>query len=377
MQTSRRVLSFLGLLLLLTRAQAAEVQAPASPELHAVRTLFGQGRNDELIEAATAALAKMPQPDPNMLYWRGYAERRIARFDAAAADLDGLGDFTGWPKFPTAATLADEVHAMLELRPPNQHLVERDGKVLFRVYCGQYDAFAQSVISALPRGYQTASKVLGREVDETPIFIFDEKEYPRFFKFCTVLRGAEPRPTWRVLSHSGTIMVSQREGTGAVFTASEPRLPRLLAHEMTHAIMTRTTGHTGDFPNWFNEGLGEYVASTLEPAMLTQNDRIMKWLVQKGTLLSLKEISSPGSFHDALIPTKEGVITAGPYSQGFSMTRYLAALLKDKPMSEFVTLIDRKASFQKALTEATGLTSDEFYAGWLKSITLAQSVTPQ
>jgi hypothetical protein len=91
-----------------------------SPELKEIRRLYRIGLNRELIEKATLSINKNDKPDPALLYWRGYARKRLGLFDDARKDLQPLGDFTGWPKFPTAAQLTTELDTLLQLRPPHQ-----------------------------------------------------------------------------------------------------------------------------------------------------------------------------------------------------------------------------------------------------------------
>jgi hypothetical protein len=350
-----------------------------STEFKTVMQLFQKGLYSEVIDKTTALLEKADTDgnhaaDPAWKYFRGYALRRRSLFDQAKQDLQPLGNFAASyvkgssAKWAPASTIVEKLDAILAARPPLQHLVHDKGQVRYRVFYNQDDEFSQTVIAALTSGYAAASKFTKVQATEIPVFVFNRDEYPQFAKFYTAQTESQPRPWFRVLVRSGAIYISQRDQGSKIVPADPSLLGHLVSHETTHVLMGRILGRVKDFPDWFNEGSAESGEAVYDPTMHARNDRRMKTLLRTGTILPLSQIISVENFRDAIDHQKDGTGKSDAYAQGFSMTRYLGTLLKGQTISDFATSIREKESFEAALKEATGLSSEEFYASWLEAL---------
>jgi hypothetical protein len=226
-------------------------------------------------------------------------------------------------------------------------------------------------VDALPKGYQAASTFTGAQADEIPVFVFSTEHYPEFFKFYSILKGSPPRFWWRMLSRDGAITISQSDSRGHLLTANAVSMGRSMSHEMTHQLIGRVVGQIKDLPNWFNEGAAQSGEAVFAPTMHAQNDRRMQRLLAQNAILPLDQLISSTAFHDSVDQLKEGQGKGDAYAQGFSMTRFLGFLLKGEKMSDFLTSIQQKQSFEAAVKDGTGLTMEEFYQAWLKAITEA------
>ncbi|BCM91415.1 hypothetical protein IAD21_03287 [Abditibacteriota bacterium] len=368
----------------LTPVAPAEVQTSlpvlvehSTPELNHIRELFVQGLYLQLIERTTDALDKgktealakneVDKPDPELLYWRGFARRRCGLFKDALADLQSLGNMTGYANFVTAAQLTTEIGLLLEQRPPNEYDIRNDSKVIFRVYYNEDDEFLRTVLDALPKGYTAASSFIGLQADEIPIFVFNSAHYSQFVKFFTTLSDGPLQGWWRIGNRNGTITISQNNLLESPLPSNYPDMARLMSHEMTHLLIYRIVGDLKDFPTWFNEGTARCGEGVYEPEFYIQNDRKIRQLLAQNAILSLNQIVSPSGFYYSVDQMKKGTQPCDAYAQGFSMTRYLGVLLKGEKLRYFLNDIQEKG-FEAVLKTGTGMTSDEFYQSWLDEI---------
>ncbi|RYG70264.1 hypothetical protein EON80_08285 [bacterium] len=143
----------------------------------------------------------------------------------------------------------------------------------------------------------------------------------------------------------------------------------MLVHELTHVYLSRMLTQVKDIPNWFNEGSGVLIQSTLNASKIASNDREIQKLLAQNAILSLEQMTSYNSFHEAVDEAKSGNQKGNPYAQGFNMTRYLGHAMKGAKFSEFVLQVQKEKSFEAALKTKTGMTMPEFYASWVKAIT--------
>ncbi|RYX83036.1 hypothetical protein EON83_16705 [bacterium] len=340
----------------------------STPELNEIRLLFRQGMYHHIIERATIALDKAGKPAAEFLYWRGYARRQISLLDEARADLEPLGDITGWATLPSAKALAAEVDALIALRPPHQHDIRDGDKVVFRVYYEEESSFLTNVIDSLPKGYKAASTFTGEQTEGVPVFVFGEWRYERFVQLMTAYSKKPPRLWWRILSHAGAIFVSQRNQIGESFKADYAYLPVLFSHEMTHLLTRSVLGNPRDFPNWFSEGMARCAEAVYLPSFIAQNDRTIQQLLAKNAILPLDQLASSNALQTAVDNQKGGTQNSDAYAQSYNMTRYLQSLLNGKKMPYFIVLMRDKEGFSGALKQETGMTIDEFYQSWLKAI---------
>ncbi|RYG63766.1 hypothetical protein EON80_20555 [bacterium] len=338
---------------------------PPPPELDAMMVPFRRARYHQFIKDASAALAKMDKPDPHILYWKATAERKVGQLEEAKQDFAPLGDFIAWPKYPTASSQVAELETMLKLRPDFEKDIVIGGKIVFKFYYSEENDHTRSIMKALPAAYLAASKLLNNQFGTVPVYFFSSREYDRFVKFYTLLDEA-PHSWWQFLSSKCSITISQINAEGnPLWTHS---LDRSFAHELTHVHFQRTLGSIPDFPNWFNEGAAQLVETSLDPSLLSTNDRRIHQLVQQDAILPLEVVASHSQFHQAVDSAQNGIQKGDPYAQGLNMTRYLGLILKGAKLSGFIQKVADKGSFAGAVQESAGLTVPEFYDEWFKEI---------
>ncbi|RYZ88410.1 MAG: hypothetical protein EOP06_11005 [Proteobacteria bacterium] len=344
----------------------------STPELNHIRDLFMQGLYLQLIDKATNAMQldkdKGQAPDPELLYWRGFARRRCGLFDGAQADLKPLGNVTGWPRFLSAAELSKELDVLLEQRPPHEHEIREGDNVIFRVYYNDDDEFFHTIVDALPKGYQAASTLIGLQTQEIPVFIFNSAHYAEFVKFFTSLSQGPLQGWWRIGNLNGTITISQNNVLEPPLLSNCPDMARLMSHEITHQLIHHIVGDLQNFPAWFNEGTARCGEGTYKPEFYAQNDQKIKQLVEEDAIIPLSQLVSARAFYHSVDQMKKGVQQGDAYAQGFSMTRYLGTLLKGQKLGDFLDDVQEKQSFDAALKQETGMTPSEFYQSWLDEI---------
>lgn len=334
-----------------------------------------QGLYLQLIESATDSLDRdnATIPNPELLYWRGFARRRSGLFEGAHTDLQLLGNITGWSKFATASQLTTELGQLIAQRPPNHKDVVIDGKAVFCVYYDEDDEFLHTVMNALPKGYETATELVGTQTEGIPIFVFNSAHYRQFVKFFSTLSHIPLQGWWRIGNLNGTITVSQNNELEAPLAANCPDMLRLMSHEITHQLIHRTVGEIGNFPTWFNEGIARTAEAPCNPQFYAQNDEKIGQLLEHNAILPLYRVASPDAFYHSVEQMKKGSQQYDAYAQGLSMTRYLEFLLKDENLHSFLTNVQEKQCFEKALFAATGMTSEQFYMSWLAAVTRANN----
>nr|WP_164489532.1 flagellinolysin [Rummeliibacillus sp. TYF005] len=148
---------------------------------------------------------------------------------------------------------------------------------------------------------------------------------------------------------------------------------RIIAHEMTHAVMGGAIKDFSSLPGWFTEGAAEYVAGANERvstslqnlAVKTKNANFSnlsgadKNDIYSALVSKLGEIDS-GSY---VIPSSELTLdesyTSDAYSAGYLATKYLDKLIKDNnasnDISTFMQTLQGGTSFDAAINTFTGL----------------------
>ncbi|MFP4054062.1 MAG: hypothetical protein ACLFV7_09380 [Phycisphaerae bacterium] len=168
-----------------------------------------------------------------------------------------------------------------------------------------------------------------------------------------------------------------RRGNGMVFVVMGPTRNRswfyeLLTHETTHGFVARYRSNRG-VPTWVNEGLAEYMASTLVP----KSNASYKMKIAHAQALKNGR---------SVMPVFKGVgLEAFDYGAAQSLVRYLIArdrkafirffnLMKVGPEDEDDDGDDRRKkrakplSGEEALKEAYGLTYEELAKEWRKAL---------
>lgn len=133
---------------------------------------------------------------------------------------------------------------------------------------------------------------------------------------------------------------------------------RIIAHEMVHAVMGRTTNFR-DIPTWFKEGTAEFIAGADERLKIDSNNG-----ADFNTLKN--EIDSWGS-------------TSADYSAAYSAVKYLDAKLTAagkggiKGVFDEIKLNGGNNTFDQALTNLLGYNESGFLTDFKANATLANS----
>jgi len=136
-----------------------------------------------------------------------------------------------------------------------------------------------------------------------------------------------------------------------------------LRHELLHILLHRNTD-THRLPRWLNEG----ICMSWANEFYWQSMYTVSRMFVAGGVLGLDQLdaafTTPGDereFGDA-------------YAQALSMTRYLRNHLGDKDFWDIV-LATREKAFSDALYERSGVTLQELYAGYTRSLWVAALIS--
>ncbi|MCX8053616.1 MAG: peptidase MA family metallohydrolase [Armatimonadetes bacterium] len=142
---------------------------------------------------------------------------------------------------------------------------------------------------------------------------------------------------------------------------------RILAHEITHAVVFRILGPAAArLPLWMHEGLALYYDSFPhltkhsedgEPG--TEDDPLVATAVAEGTLIPLSKLTS--SFPESLSDLA--------YVQSASAVRFFISRYGPKAPKKLLAAMARTQSFDKAMLEVTGQTSEAFTNEWASHVT--------
>ncbi len=153
-----------------------------------------------------------------------------------------------------------------------------------------------------------------------------------------------------------------RPGSGVIVVKS-PRLRRwgedftgTLRHELVHIFLSRA-GLDERIPLWFNEGLAMFLANEYHWATGLR----MSHIVLTNRLIDYRNLDRE------LMLTTSPDTTSSAYTQSLSMVQYLYKRLGDEKFWNMVRACKEKR-FVQSLTEVGGLSLDEFWYGYRRSL---------
>ena len=230
---------------------------------------------------------------------------------------------------------------------PGIHLVETDHFLLYTPWDQRADKRLSEVCEKLYAELCRQFDIPPKEniwVGKCPIYIFDRPE--AYQEFC---READQQKFSKVAGYcaydtDGFVYIVMNRGK------TRRQFHELLVHEATHGFLWRYVEHR-KIPVWVEEGLAEYMASTLMPrcSAARKYKKATKEAVQHN-----KDVSH--------IFRRVG-LEAFDYGIAQSLVRFLIA--KDrKGFARFVTRMKRGAAESEALAAAHGMTHEDLLEAW-------------
>ena len=229
---------------------------------------------------------------------------------------------------------------------PTVHLVETPHFLIYSAWDRSNDAALTDICERL---YQALCQQFDIPVDQNiwvgkcAIYVFWQKDH--FTRFCLEVFGRGNPAAAGFCGH---------DGRGFCFIAMGPARSRnwffeVLVHEATHAFVSRYLTNR-NIPTWVNEGLADYMASTL----LTNTYASRKYV--SATRQALRGRDPRGVF--------QGVgLNEFDYGIAQSWVQYLIA--RDRQaFIQFVRLLKEGAADEQALQQAYKLTHEQLVQQW-------------
>ena len=130
---------------------------------------------------------------------------------------------------------------------------------------------------------------------------------------------------------------------------------RVLAHEITHAVMFRILGqYATRLPLWAHEGTAKY-----ESEKYTDTDKaLIGEAAANGTLIPLRDLQ------ERFPKDRSGLA----YAESASAIRFLLETYGEDSLGKLFEELAQTGSFESAMIGATGMNPDEFADAWLENV---------
>ena len=321
--------------------------------------LFSRGAYDDAIDKATKNLDALKKDDPRLRYFRGRAALTLGFYGLARRDFSAIADFQPYPAWKAATyyvTLIDDLKA---LAPPKSfEILDEEGAVIFRVYYDRENEWSKAIVALLPEAYRINRELFGRDMHETPVFIFANPI--RFQNFMTAHDGREPGAWAWAYGGIGGFYFCQNK-TGGAEDLKSGWFRGTIVHEFNHSLITRIAGNAR-MPSWFKEGLAMTTEPNLAPERETQFENDFQTVIKADQLASLKIMTDSALFQKQV--EARAVVKGDPYAQAWSMTSYFLTLVPPEKITPFLEAVRDSRDFDKTLRGFTKLSPDEFFEKW-------------
>jgi hypothetical protein len=335
-----------------------------------LKDLVTHGAFDELIEVASAELNRVTieTPDKRVLFLRGHAAWMIGFFGMAERDFSQTGAYSFEPTWLTSSNYLARIRAMKALAPPRIHEIKHAGKVAFRVYYEEQDEWTSAIIALLPDAYEINQKMLGHNLDETPVFIFSNYEH---FKSFYELRSGGVAASWG-WAQGGLGMIYFCKGAPRanldLFDINSDFFKTNVIHEFNHCMVYRIACAT-EMPTWVAEGLATIAETRFSSSVLNKYKERMQRARTANAILPIAALNDRKNFlkttEESVTLQQKGEAGAEPYIQSYFLGSYLITLLPPEGLGKFLSGMGREG-FWPALKKQTGLSEEEFYRNWLE-----------
>jgi len=233
---------------------------------------------------------------------------------------------------------------------PKVHLVETKHFLLFSPWNRSGDRRLAEVCEKMYKVMCKQFDVPAEEnvwVGKCPIYIFDRPE--RFEKFCLEVdkRGHPQAGGYCAYDSGGFVYIVMNE------CGTRTRFYEVLVHEATHGFLWRYCHHRR-IPIWLNEGLAEYMASTLVPKCHAARNYKN---ATKEAIRDKKDVS--------YIFKYVGLVSFD-YGIAQSLVRFLIAKNR-KGFVKLVNLMKEGKTEAEALKEAYNVTQKDLLKAWYRA----------
>ena len=135
-------------------------------------------------------------------------------------------------------------------------------------------------------------------------------------------------------------------------------------HEITHILVGRAGGSSGQVPLWLNEGLAEY--GNMDKSI--SYDRFLEWAMDTNRLLPLSHLNRfPGDANLTLVA----------YGQARSVVDYMITKYGTDSMANLLSLLKSGQGINSSLEEVYGIDLEKLESDWRESIGAPPYVPPK
>ena len=353
------------LLFTLVLAPLAHAQTPTVTPNAQMAGWYGRGFYDDLVNRADELIGDNPNPDPQLLVWRGLAFFQLGWFAESKDDLT-RAQKAGVDAEAIAETL-QKIDKLQQLQPRFTREIKNGDQVVFRVHYASNDAVTNGIMARLPQAYRISETMFGSDVLATTVYIFDSYAY--FRAFYQARMGKAPGSWYGAVTINNVIYMSLQNPDGSAAVADVEHLKSTIAHEFNHAMLRRLIG-TVKMPQWFVEGLAQVAGAQVGANDVALNDYEIKRLFAVNALVPPSKLEASDSFGShteigaGLDRQGAGIIAPSPYAQGFHMTRFLLANMKRGQLGDFLNLARQDNDFNQAFSEEFNASLQDFYQSW-------------
>lgn len=342
-----------------TKSPATGTSVDVAAAEKEVEKLYLNGSYDDVIAKATKALDDLKKDDPRLRYFRGRAALALGFYGLARRDFSAVGDFKPYEKWKPAPEYVALIDELKGLAPTKTFEIRDDeGAVVFRVYYDRENAWSKAIVDLLPAAYRINRELLGRDLRETPVFIFANPI--RFQNFLTAHDGKEPGAwAWAFGGIGGFYFCQNKLGGAEDFKS--PWFRGTVVHEFNHCLVSRISGNAL-MPSWFKEGLAMTTEPAIDSQRATQFEYDFQAIIKADELVSMKIMSDPALFQKQV--EARDTVKCDPYAQAWSMTSFFLTLVAPEKLTPFLEAVRDSRNFDQTLQKFTGLTPDEFFEKW-------------
>jgi hypothetical protein len=243
---------------------------------------------------------------------------------------------------------------------PTMHLVETDHFLIFSAWNWSNDAILADLCERMYAMLSQQFQVPPTEpvwIGKCPIYVFWEpSHYARFISEIDDSKSldsnmAHANGYHATRGHFSYIVINGVSGFGATLEQKKIEFYHVLAHEGTHAFLSRYLS-SRSLPLWVEEGLADYIAATLVPESEVNRKYISASLTAARHPESVKEVVE-----------KKKDLTPAEYGIAQSLVRTLVGQ-DPVAMVRFLSLLKAGQTDEAAIEQSYHITLGDFVRLW-------------
>ena len=223
------------------------------------------------------------------------------------------------------------------------------------MYHGPMKSRAITLAKAAEESLEIMGPIIGSEI-KTPIVV---TLYNNNSEMISAVKS-KSMTTSRELITEGQAFHSH----GVVLVLAGRRDIGTITHEITHILVGRSAGSSGQVPLWLNEGLAEYGNMDKSISYI----RFLEWAMDTNRLLPFSHLKTfPGDPNLILVA----------YGQSRSMVKFMLDNYGPKKMSNLMSELKSVSDIDKAITKIYGKDLLTLESDWRRSIGAPEYVPPE